>query len=46
MSSQTTLPLMTTKCMVESAWGEDMGQFLYQLDPGMRKITRKLEKLQ
>ena len=35
---------MTTKSMVESAWAEDMGQFLYHLDPNTRKITRSLEK--
>ena len=27
-------------------WVEDMGQFLYHLDPNTRKITRRLEKLQ
>ena len=37
---------MTTKSMVKSAWAEDMGQFLYHLDPDTRKITRRLEKLQ
>ena len=37
---------MTTKSMVESTWVEDMGQFLYHLDPGTRKIARRLEKLQ
>ena len=31
--------------MVESAWAEDMGQFLYNLDPDTRKITRRLEKM-
>ena len=36
---------MTTKSIVESAWVEDMGQFLYHLDPDTRKITRKLEKI-
>ena len=36
---------MMTKSMVESAWTEDMGQFLYHLDPDTRKI-RRLEKLQ
>ena len=46
MSLQTTLPLMTTKSMVESAWAEDMGHFLYHVDPDTRKITRRLEKLQ
>ena len=35
---------MMTKSMVESAWAEDMGQFLYHVDPNLRKITRKLEK--
>ena len=29
--------------MVESAWAEDMGHFLYHLDPDARKITRSLE---
>ena len=33
-----------TKSMVKSAWAEDMGQFLYHLDPNTRKIT-KLEKI-
>ena len=37
---------MTIKSMVESAWVEDMGQFLYHLDPDTRKITRSLEKNQ
>ena len=36
---------MTTKRMVESAWAEDRGQFLYCLDPDTRKITRVLEKI-
>ena len=36
--------MMTTKSMVESALAEDMGQFLYHLDPNCRKITRSLEK--
>ena len=31
--------------MVESAWTEDMGQFLHHLDPDIRKITRCLEKI-
>ena len=35
---------MTTKSMVESAYAEDMGQFLYHLDPDTRKITGSLEK--
>ena len=43
---KTTLPLMTTKSMVESAWAGDMGQFLYHLDPDARKITRSLEKIE
>ena len=30
--------------MVESTWAEDMGQFLYHLDPDTRKIIRSLEK--
>ena len=34
-----------TKSMVESAWAEDMGQFLYYLDPDIKKITRSLEKM-
>ena len=29
---------MTTKIMDESIWAEDMGQFLYHLDPDTRKI--------
>ena len=29
---------MTTKSMVESAWAEEMGQFLYNVDPNIRKI--------
>ena len=45
VSTQTTRPLMTTKSMVESAWTEDMGQFLYHLDPDTRKITKRLEKI-
>ena len=36
---------MTTKSMVESAWAEDMGQFLNHLGPDSRKIARRLEKL-
>ena len=28
-----------------SAWAEDMGQFLYHLDPNTKKITRSLEKI-
>ena len=31
--------------MVESAWPEDMGQFLYHLDPDTRIITKILEKM-
>ena len=31
--------------MVESNWAEDMGQFLFHLDPHTRKITRSLEKM-
>ena len=31
--------------MVESTWAEDMRQFLDQLDPDTRKITRRLEKI-
>ena len=42
---KTTQPLMTTKSMVESAWAEDMGQFLYHLDPKRRKITRSFDKI-
>ena len=34
------------KIMRESASVEDMGQFFYHLDPDIRKITRRLEKLQ
>ena len=37
---------MTIKSMVVSAWAEDMGQFLYHLNPDKRKIRRTLEKLQ
>ena len=36
---------MTTKSMIENTWAEDMGQFLYQLNPDTIKITR-LKKLQ
>ena len=36
---------MMTKSMVESTCAEDMGQFLYHLDPDTRKITRRLEKI-
>ena len=32
--------------MVESAWAEDMGQFLYRLDTNTRKINKRLKKLQ
>ena len=42
---KTTLVLMTTKIMVESAWAEDMGQFRYHLDLDTRKISRILEKI-
>ena len=42
---KTTLLLMMTKSMVESAWGENKGQFLDHLDPDTRKITRILEKI-
>ena len=35
---------MTTKNMVESVEAEDVGQFLYDLDPDTRKITMNLEK--
>ena len=31
--------------IVESAWAEDMGQFLYHLDPNTRKIKRGHEKI-
>ena len=34
---------MMTKSIIKTSWEEDMGQFLYHLDP--RKITRSLEKL-
>ena len=43
LSTQTTLLLMTTKSMVESTWAEDMGHFLYHLNPDTRKI--RFEKL-
>ena len=33
------------KSMIESAWAEDMGQFLYHLDSDTRKITKTLEKI-
>ena len=36
---------MTTKSMVESAWAEYMGQFLYYLDPNIGKISRSLKKI-
>ena len=36
---------MTTKRMVESAGTENMGQFIYDLDPDTRKISRSLEKM-
>ena len=36
---------MITKSMVEGTWAEDMGQFLYHLDPDTGKITRSLEKI-
>ena len=42
---KTTLFLMMTKSMIESDWAEDMGQFLYHLDPDTKKITRSLEKI-
>ena len=42
---KTTLPMMITKSMIESAWAEDTGQFLYHLDSDTRKITRSLEKI-
>ena len=46
MSNKTMLLMMMTKGMVESAWTEDMGQFLHLQDPDKRKILRSLEKLQ
>ena len=39
------ITFMTTKSMVECAWVEDMGQFLYHLDSDWR-VARRLEKLQ
>ena len=36
--------LITYKSIAESAWAEDMGGFLYLLDPDTRKITRRLKK--
>ena len=42
---KTTLPLMTPESMAERAWAEDIGQFLYHLDPDKGKITRRLEKI-
>ena len=35
---------MTTKSTVESSRPENMGEFLYYLDPDTRKIRRNLEK--
>ena len=37
---------MTTKSKVESAWAEDKEKFLFYLDSGTGKITRRFEKLQ
>ena len=37
--------LVPTKIMVESSGVKDMGQFLYNLDPDTRKLTRTFEKL-
>ena len=34
---------MTTESKVERAGAEDMGEFLYHLDPQTRKIRRSLE---
>ena len=45
VNEKTTIPLLTIKSMVESPWTEDMGQFLYHLDPDTRKITRRLERI-
>ena len=45
LSTQTTLPLMTSESMVESTGIEELGQFLYHLDTDTRKMTRSLEKL-
>ena len=42
---KTTLLLMMTKSMVESALAENMEQFLYHLDPDTSKITKSLEKM-
>ena len=36
---------MTTKSMVEIAWADGMGQFLYYLDSDRRKSTRRHEKI-
>ena len=36
---------MMTKSIVESAGAEDMGQFLYHLDPDTKRIIR-IEKFQ
>ena len=36
---------MMIKSKVESVWVENMGQFLYYLDPNTRKLTRTLEKI-
>ena len=37
---------MMIRSMVESTWAEDVGQFLYHLDPDIRKITRSLKKME
>ena len=46
LKQSTQTKLMMTENIVKSIWAEDMGQFLYHLDPNTRKITRRLEKLQ
>ena len=38
------LPLMMSESIVKSTWAEDMGEFLYHLDPDTRKVTSILEK--
>ena len=43
---KTTQLLIMTKSMIGSTCAEDMGQFLYHLDPDTRKITGRPEKLQ
>ena len=30
--------------MIESAWEQKLRQFLYQLDPNIKKLPRKIEE--